>query len=454
MNKLFSNKIALFVMALGFITIMNSCNKDKCKSVTCPTGQFCNNGVCVDDGSGNANEINVIGFITANTTWTADKCYILDGRVVVRSGATLTIEPGTLIKGETGTGTSASVLIIERGAKIDAKGTAANPIIFTSVDDNIKIGELAGTNFDETVNEKWGGVIILGNAPVSTENGDTEGQIEGIPANETYGVYGGNDAADNSGFFQYVSIRHGGITIGDGNEINGLTLGGVGTGTTIDHVEVVANLDDGIECFGGTVNLNDVIVVFQGDDGLDIDQNYSGTIDNAMVITGDGIGTDEAIEIDGPENATYSNGLFTIKNATFINTGTEGSGGDLKSKAQGTLENCSWRGFTKFVKVRASFSDTTNCTSKSDAWSYMTDASPRLIIKNSEVVSTTATPADVVTGYTGSCSNCGCGTSAVDEAALDNTILMNGNAVSGTAATGASTAAFASWSWASIKGKI
>lgn len=453
MKQLFTMKAAILVMALGAITLFNSCKKDKCKNVSCPTGQICDNGVCVSDGSGNANEVSVSGFITSNTTWTSDKCYILNGRVVVKSGTTLTIEPGTLIKGAAGTGTGASVLIIERGAKIDAKGTAAKPIIFTSIDDNIEIGQLVGTNFDETVNEKWGGIIILGYAPVSTENGDTEGQIEGIPANETYGVYGGTNAADNSGFLQYVSIRHGGITIGDGNEINGLTLGGVGNGTTIDHVEVVANLDDGIECFGGTVNLNDVIVVYQGDDGLDIDQNYSGTITNAMVITGDGIGTDEAIEIDGPEGTTYTNGLFTIKNATFINEGTEGSGGDLKSKAQGTIENCSWRGFTKFVKVRASFSDTTTCTSKSDAWSYMTNATPTLIIKNSEVVSATATPADVATAYTGSCTNCGC-VDAAAETALDNTILSNGNAVTGTASIGANASAFSTWSWASIKGKL
>lgn len=450
MKRLFNIKSALLMVAIASISFLNSCKEDKCKDVVCPAGQLCEGGQCIGDPSG-TNVVNVSGFITSNTKWTADKCYVLDGRVVVRAGFTLTIDPGTLIKGANGTGTGASVLIIERGAKIDARGTATNPIIFTSVDDNIKIGEKVGTNFNETVNEKWGGIIVLGKAPVSTGDGDIEGQIEGIPASETYGVYGGSDANDDSGYLQYISIRHGGITIGDGNEINGLTLGGVGAGTVIDHIEVVANLDDGIEFFGGTVNVTDAIVVYQGDDGIDIDQNYSGTIDNVMVITGNGIGTDEALEIDGPEGATYTSGLFTITNGTFINEGTEGSGADLKSKAQGNISNCSWRGFTKFAKVRASFSDTTACTSKSDAYSYMTQTSPKLSIFNSEIVSSTATLADMADAYNGSGGNC---IGATEQTALDNNISNSSNSVVASGTKGANQAAFDNWSWASIKGKL
>lgn len=450
MKTLFNIKNTLFVAALGTLCLFNSCKNNKCDDVVCPAGQLCEDGQCIGDPSG-TNVVNVSGFITSNVTWTADKCYVLDGRVVVRAGSTLTIEPGTLVKGAAGTGTSASVLIIERGAKIDARGTAANPIVFTAIDDNIKIGEKVGSNFNELVNEKWGGIIVLGKAPVSTENGDIEGQIEGIPANETYGVYGGTDPSDNSGFIQYVSIRHGGITIGDGNEINGLTLGGVGNGTTIDHVEVVANLDDGIEFFGGTVNVTNAIVVYQGDDAIDIDQNYSGSINNVMVITGNGIGTDEALEIDGPEGSTYTNGLFTINNGTFINEGTEGSGGDLKSKAQGNISNCSWRGFTSFVKVRASFSDTTACTTKSDAYSYMLQASPILSIFNCEIVSSTATLADFVNAYNGSGGTC---IGTAEQNALDNNISNSSNNVVSTGTKGANKAAFENWSWASIKGKL
>ena len=118
--------------------------------------------------------------------------------------------------------------------------------------DNITYDQKVGTNLKKTDNEKWGGVVILGKAKSSTENGDTEGNIEGIPASDGYGKYGGADDADNSGIMSYVSIRPGGISIGEGNELNALTLGGVGNGTKISNIEIYATLDDGIECFGGS----------------------------------------------------------------------------------------------------------------------------------------------------------------------------------------------------------
>ena len=445
MKKLLSALITFGILTFSF----QSCGKaDKCEGIYCGTNQTCVDGTCVD------NSINVVveGFITQDTEWTSDNVYELKGKVVVKAGKTLTINPGTIIKAQDGTGTNASVLIIERGGMIHAEGTASSPIIFTSIYDNIKKGEISGTNLDEFVNELWGGVIILGNAPVSTENGDTEGQIEGIPASETYGIYGGSDANDNSGIFKYVSIRHGGITIGDGNEINGLTLGGVGRGTIIDHVEVVANLDDGFEFFGGTVNATNLIVVYQGDDAFDIDQNFSGTLSNIVSITGNGIGTDEALEIDGPEGSTNTNGRFTITNGSFFNEGTEGSAGDLKSKAQGTITNCTFEGFTSGIKIRASFSDTTSCTSKSDAYAYFVDASPKLIITNNKF-QTTGSLADYVSVYSGSCVSCGC-IGATTQSTADNIISAGGNTANANVSGGADMTEFASWTWASNKGKL
>jgi len=147
----------------------------------------------------------------------------------------------------------------------------------------------------------WGGLLVLGNAPCSFEGDVDEAQIEGIPADDTFGLYGGNDPSDNSGVIRYVSVRHGGAVIGENNEINGITLGGVGNGTVIENIEVVANSDDGIEFFGGTVNVTNALVWACGDDLIDIDQAYSGTVSNAIVLAG--ANSDHGMEIDGPEGS-------------------------------------------------------------------------------------------------------------------------------------------------------
>ena len=297
-----------------------------------------------DGGTGNGSSVvDVTGAITENTTWTSDNIYKLNQKVVVDAGVTLTIEEGTIIKGTPGTGSLASALIIARGAKINAVGTPSKPIVFTSSSDNIEVGQTAGTNLDENDRGLWGGLILLGNAPCSFSGDITEAQIEGIPADDTFGLYGGTDAADNSGVLSYISIRHGGALIGEGNEINGLTLGGVGNGTVINNIEVIANIDDGIEFFGGTVNVSNVLVWAQGDDGLDIDQAYSDTIDNAVVVLGDF--SDHALEIDGPEGT--ATGSFTLQNVTLIgNLVTEnGEYADFRSKAMGNTSNIYAYGF-------------------------------------------------------------------------------------------------------------
>lgn len=301
--------------------------------------------IIVNDGGtvSGSSVVDVTGAITENTIWTSNNIYKLNQKVVVDAGATLTIEEGTIIKGTPGTGSLASALIIARGAKINAVGTPSKPIVFTSSSDNIEVGQTAGTNLDENDRGLWGGLILLGNAPCSFSGDITEAQIEGIPADDTFGLYGGTDAADNSGVLSYISIRHGGALIGEGNEINGLTLGGVGNGTVINNIEVIANIDDGIEFFGGTVNVSNVLVWAQGDDGLDIDQAYSGTIDNAVVVLGDF--SDHALEIDGPEGT--ATGSFTLQNVTLIgNLVTEnGEYADFRSKAMGNTSNIYAYGF-------------------------------------------------------------------------------------------------------------
>ncbi|SDR68592.1 hypothetical protein SAMN04515667_0286 [Formosa sp. Hel1_31_208] len=299
-----------------------------------------------NNGGGTDDECPIVaitGAITEDTTWTNDNIYQLNQKVVVDNGATLTIQEGTIIKGSPGTGSLASALIIAKGAKINAVGTATQPIIFTSTSDNINCGETAGTNLDENDRGRWGGLLVLGNAPCSFAGEIVEAQIEGIPADDTFGLYGGTDAADNSGVIQYVSIRHGGALIGEGNEINGLTLGGVGNGTVINNIEIVANVDDGIEFFGGTVNASNLLVWAVGDDALDIDQAYSGTIDNAVVVLGEV--SDHAFEIDGPEGS--ATGSFTLQNATIIGNTTTVNGeyADYRSNATGATNNIYAFGF-------------------------------------------------------------------------------------------------------------
>ncbi len=294
-------------------------------------------------GGGATEIVAVTGAITSTTTWTSDKIYQLNQKVVVEDGVTLNIEAGTIIKGSPGTGSLASALIIARGGKINAAGTPTKPIIFTSTSDNIDVGQTAGTNLDQNDRGLWGGLIVLGKAPCSLSGDVTETQIEGIPADDAFGLYGGTDPADNSGVIQYVSIRHGGALIGEGNEINGLTLGGVGNGTVINNVEVVANVDDGVEFFGGTVNASNLLVWAQGDDGLDIDQAYNGTIDNAVVVLGDF--SDHAMEIDGGEGST--NAPFTVQNVTLIGNMVTSGGeyADYRSNPIGTTKNIFAYGF-------------------------------------------------------------------------------------------------------------
>lgn len=266
--------------------------------------------VVTDDGNG-----------TGTTTWTKDKVYILNGLVFVNEGQTLTIEPGTVVKGMPGQGEEASALVIAKGGKIMAEGTADNPIIFTAEADDLE-GSIALTE-----DGLWGGIIVLGNAVLNTVPG--EQQIEGIAQTEARGTYGGTNDADNSGILKYISIRHGGTDIGEGNEINGLTLGGVGSGTTIEYIEVISNKDDGVEFFGGKPNLSHIIVAFCGDDSYDYDQGFRGNGQFWAAIQGFERG-DRLGEHDGGTNPETGEpyAIPTIYNVTYLGRG-DGAGKKL-----------------------------------------------------------------------------------------------------------------------------
>ena len=254
-------------------------------------------------------EVMVDANITSNTTWVKDSVYVIGNRVAVTAGNELTIEAGTVVKGMSGSGANAKSLIIARGAKLFANGTEAEPIIFTAYNDNIESGMIESPNFSADRKGLWGGLIILGNAKASLEGNLVEAAIEGIPATDENGKFGGDDDADNSGVIRYVSIRHGGANIGEGNEINGLTLGAVGSSTIIENIEVVANNDDGIEWFGGTVSVKNLIIWNAGDDAIDSDMAWAGTLDNFVVINAG----DKSMELDGPEGS-YQGAGHTITN--------------------------------------------------------------------------------------------------------------------------------------------
>lgn len=253
---------------------------------------------------------------TGTTTWTSDNTYILEGFVFVNDGDSLTIEAGTIIKGAAGTQANASALIVARGAYIHAVGTADDPIIMTFQ------GDPLDGSIPYTTKGQWGGLIILGSAKLNSVPGETA--IEGIPTTEIRGLYGGEDDNDNSGMIKYISVRHGGTDIGAGNEINGITFGGVGSGTTVDYIEVISNADDGLEFFGGTVNVKHAVVSFCGDDSYDYDEGFRGFGQYWVAIQEPNDG-DRGGEHDGgtdPEDGIpYA--TPTIYNATYIGRGID-----------------------------------------------------------------------------------------------------------------------------------
>ena len=286
-------------------------------------------------------DVNVTADITTNTTWTADNAYILDKSIFVKNGATLTIEPGTTILGTKNVANNTyGSLIISRNGTIMAEGTAAAPIVMTAKED--RDAQLTATTDDDldpaTDGGLYGGLIILGSAPINYYTGPTtnanEFTIEGFPAGSSTDIlYGGTDTADNSGVVKYMSLRFGGFVYDavNGKEINGLTMGGVGSGTTIENVEIVGNTDDGMEIFGGTVNTKRIAVAFCQDDSFDLDEGHQGfhqfwfAIQNSTGTLGDRGG-----EWDGGNgsNSVRTGTPYTtatIYNATFIgDSGTAG----------------------------------------------------------------------------------------------------------------------------------
>jgi hypothetical protein len=267
-----------------------------------------------------AAEVLVSGNISTSTIWTKNNTYNLQGQVFVLPGATLTIEPGTVIASDNG-----GSLAITRGARINAVGTQAEPIIFTSKQDvaTWTAGDPKTGTWRPVCNE-WGNLTIMGRAYISenavaantaTPNAANVAAMEGLvgtSGTDPNVLYGGGDDLDDSGTLAFCSFRYGGKVIGLNNELNGLSIGGVGKETIIDHMEIMNNVDDGIEIWGGTVNLQYISIWNIGDDSLDIDQGWRGKVQFGLIVQGysanaaqgSGVG-DNCIEIDGAEQSDY-----------------------------------------------------------------------------------------------------------------------------------------------------
>ena len=345
------NLLLVTALTVGMGSIFTSCSKkDGCTDILAENFDAdadkddgsCTYAVVTPPVTSNIVTITDGGSGTGTTTWTKDKVYLLDGFVFVNSGQTLTIQAGTVIKGKPGTGASASALIVAKGAQINACGTATEPIIFT-----FEADPLDGS-IPVTTTGQWGGLIVLGDARLNTV--PTTQNIEGIPTSEPRGAYGGSNDLDNSGSLCYISIRHGGTDIGAGNEINGLTLGGVGSGTSIHHIEVAANADDGIEFFGGAPNLKHILVANVLDDSYDYDQGFRGKGQFWVAI--ENANSDRGGEHDGgtsPEDGLpYATPV--IYNATYIGNGTSRAI-TFRDNAGGEYHNTVFHNFGKGIDI-------------------------------------------------------------------------------------------------------
>ena len=278
--------------------------------------------------------------IKANTTLTSDTIWTLKHKVHVRAGATLTIEPCTTIVGDKGT---LGTLIIDPGAKIIAEGAVDEPIVFTS---QAPVGDRQAGD--------WGGVIVLGRAPINVPGG--KANVEGLnPTPETQ--YGGTAVDDDSGVLKYVRVEFSGILLSQNNEVNGLTFGGVGSKTQIEYVQVRNTLDDCFEFFGGTVNAKHLVCIANQDDGFDWDFGYTGKL-QFLVLQQDPTFPDDTNGFESDNDAMSTTNMPvsnpTIYNATFVGHDADKQqyGWLARRSTQGAVHNSIFTGFEACIDIR------------------------------------------------------------------------------------------------------
>ena len=320
------NKILIVIFIAA--TLFASCGEDGTSDIVININ---------DNGGGNTGNpsqaISLSGSISTNLTLDAASTYKLTGPTVVEDGATLTIPAGMVI---TAAATGADVyLAVAQGGKIIAEGTSSQPIIFTSDANTPNSGD-------------WGGLILLGKAPVNSITGSATATSEIGNL-----IYGGSEADDNSGTLRYVRVEYSGGKASGQSENNGFSFYGVGNGTIVEYIQMFEGADDGIEFFGGTVNVSNLSVVNSQDDSIDWTEGYTGTITDAYVKHG--VSHDKGIEADGynTDVGNNSNPLYfskpTVTNLTIVGLGS-GTGNEairLRAGTQGIFSNVKLEGFAE-----------------------------------------------------------------------------------------------------------
>lgn len=359
------------------------------KKTTCTLGLAALLSSCAS-----AATINVTADISTNTTWTSGNTYILDNVIYV-SGATLDIEPGTIIRGQPdSTSLLAGSLVVRPDGKIQIRGTSSNPVIFTTAaidtdgDGNVdKSGTPAkpvrwsgndaifwdktpattpmpplAPNGDKNAS-MWGGLVLMGDGFTNNSNQvDVDGNsvvntldvgkgiVEGLELAVPPAVYGGVNEQHSAGSIKYVSLRHGGVGLAADKEINALTCYAVGKDTTIENVDVYCTSDDGVEIFGGDVNLKNVNVNYADDDGFDVDEGWRGSVQFLFVLQGRGYG-DNGLELDGEDKSEGQAGIIDplpngrIYNATvWMNNSANAA--RMRAGFAGTIANSIFQNIT------------------------------------------------------------------------------------------------------------
>ena len=305
--------------------IFMSCESDDTADIIINDNSISTVNNTTTTGENPATTENLNGLYSSNLTLDSNIEYIITGPVLMASGTTLTIPAGMTIKAQP-IGVNAYIAI-QQGAKINAEGTSANPIIFTS-------------NATAPSSGNWGGLVLLGRAPInSTADGSTA-----IATSEVGALaYGGNDPADDSGIVKYVRIEYAGGAIDGNAELNGLSAYAVGSGTTMDFVQIFEGSDDGFEFFGGTVNASHLVVVNAEDDSIDWTEGFTGTLTDVYVQQDAGKPHDSGFECDGFNTDFSLEGSSvskpTITNVTAIGDGDSGRAFRLRAGTQGIFTN-------------------------------------------------------------------------------------------------------------------